>query len=325
MNTLAVTSPAKSVAAIYDQAGDHYAIYADGDPRKLFAFEGKHAYSDRRVWALLEAKLKMLRHSGARCIRMLDAGCGPGTWLRRAVTRAREFGFTAITARGFDISQVQIAQARRLARDLASCTEVDMAFEVGDLTAPLPEADNSVDLFLCLYSTLSHLPASSLAPVAAEIARVTSGELVATVRSVGSMPSALVDSVANLRRLTHDHAHDCCRVEFNDGRRVSFNFHLFAAAELRGYFAGKLDIATLEGLDLFHSRFALDPNWNPLGSAADTPLIGRLEQLERAYANDPALIDHANHLLLVGRKRPCWSQNGRPMKVSRFRLRRVGR
>jgi hypothetical protein len=66
-----------------------------------------HAYADRRVWALLEAKLADLRASGASSVSLLDAGCGPGTWLRRLVTRARALGFINITARGFDIAQAQ--------------------------------------------------------------------------------------------------------------------------------------------------------------------------------------------------------------------------
>ena len=81
-------SAAANVAAAYNQAGGDYVAYADGDPTQLFAFNGLHAYADRRVWALLEAKLTDLHATGATSISILDAGCGPGTWLRRLVTRA---------------------------------------------------------------------------------------------------------------------------------------------------------------------------------------------------------------------------------------------
>src|SRR5271154_3004522 len=93
----------KKIADIYNRAGDDYAAYADGDPSQLFAFDGMHAYADRCVWAVLEKKLTDLRASGASSVRLLDAGCGPGTWLRRLVIRARALGFGSITARGFDI------------------------------------------------------------------------------------------------------------------------------------------------------------------------------------------------------------------------------
>jgi hypothetical protein len=54
-----------SIADIYNEAGDGYGAYADGDPTRLFAFEGLHAYADRRLWAVLDAKLLGLRASGA--------------------------------------------------------------------------------------------------------------------------------------------------------------------------------------------------------------------------------------------------------------------
>jgi len=65
----------------------------------------------------------------------------------------------------------------------------------------LPEPDASVDLTLCLYSVLSHIPTKDLFDVAREIARVTSGYFVTTVRSIGSTPSAFAYPVENVRRL----------------------------------------------------------------------------------------------------------------------------
>src|SRR4030088_3241638 len=106
-----VAGATDDVANIYNQAGDHYGSYADGDPSQPFAFDGLHAYADRCVWAALETKLADLRASGASSVRFLDAGCGPGTWLRRLVIRARALGFSRISARGFDIAQVQIQRA----------------------------------------------------------------------------------------------------------------------------------------------------------------------------------------------------------------------
>jgi hypothetical protein len=80
--------------------------------------------------------------------------CGPGTWLRRLVTRAQALGFTTITARGIDVARAQIQRARLLAKDLCGITGVTLTFDVADLTGELFEADASVDLTLCLYSVL---------------------------------------------------------------------------------------------------------------------------------------------------------------------------
>ena len=91
---LALDGGAESVAAVYNEAGDRYLAFADGDPRRLFSFDRLRGYADRRIWDLLDAKLVERGCSGARSIRILDAGCGPGTWLRRLVTRAQALGFT---------------------------------------------------------------------------------------------------------------------------------------------------------------------------------------------------------------------------------------
>lgn len=292
-----------NVAAIYNQAGDDYIAYADGDPTQLFAFNGFHAYADRRVWALLETKLAELRASGASSVRFLDAGCGPGTWLRRLVTHARALGFTEITARGFDIAQAQIKRARVLARNLSSLPGVNFTFEVADLLSPLPEANTSVDITLCLYSVLSHLPAAGLSDIAEEIARVTSGYFITIVRPIGSMPTAFVHSVETARQLNLDHARDKCEVELSDGQRIAVNFHLFSASELTSYFADHFEIEDVRGLDLFHSRFAPNARWNPECLRTDGQLSGELARLEEAYATNPKFIDRATHLLLIARGR----------------------
>jgi SAM-dependent methyltransferase len=291
------------IAAVYNQAGDDYAAYADGDPAQLFAFDGLHAHADRQVWTLLETKLADLRASGASSLSLLDAGCGPGTWLRRLVTRAHTLGFTTITARGFDIAQAQISRAREQAQTLAGLPGVTLTFDIADFGSPLPEADASVDIALCLYSVLSHLPVAGLNTIADEIARVTSGYFVTTVRSIGSPPTAFVEPVEKVRRLQRNYASDRCDIELCDGRRMSLDFHLFAAHELASYFTPSFEIQDLRGLDLFHSRFAPDPRWNPQGLQPASQLSDELARLEEAYATDPAFIDRATHLLLVARRR----------------------
>jgi SAM-dependent methyltransferase len=303
------------VAAAYNQSGADYITYADGDPTHLFAFGGLHAYADRRIWALLETKLRELRATGASSIGILDAGCGPGTWLRRLVARARELGFTTITARGFDVARAQVQRARLLARNLSGISGVELTFDVADLMSELPEGDASVDLTLCLYSVLSHVPVASLPKISAEIARVTSGHFIATVRSVGSTPTILVDSIEKARHFRHDNGRDQFEVELCNGRHIELGFHRFTALELRSYFGGLLDIEDLRGLDVFHNRFAPDPRWNPdLG--LDHQFCDELDRLEEAYATRSGFVERAAHLLLVARRRrvavksepePVWS------------------
>jgi SAM-dependent methyltransferase len=293
-------TPAATIAAAYNGVGDAYVAYADGDPQQLFAFAGLHGYADRRLWSLLETKLRDLRASGARSVSILDAGCGPGTWLRRLVTHARVLGFSSITARGFDVADAQIQTARRMARDLAALEGVNLTFDVGDLVGRLPEADGAVDLALCLYSVLSHLPVASLPGVVAEFARVTRGHCITTVRSIGSTPTILVDALDKARHFQLDHTANRCEVELSGGRRIALSFHLFAARELRLCFAPHFDIEDMCGLDIFHTRFTPDRRWNPVSLTSDEQISDDLARLEETYARNPDFMERATHLLLVG-------------------------
>ncbi len=293
----------RNVAAVYNRAGAGYIAYADGDPDRLFDFEGPHAYADRRLWSLLDAKLFELRATGANSVSIVDAGCGPGTWLRRLVMHARAVGFASITARGFDVAAAQIQTARRKARDLAGAPGVSLTFDVADLSGRLPEADRSVDFFLCLYSVLSHLPAAGIPAVAAEAARVTRGHCIVTVRAAGSTPTVFVEPIEKACRFKLNHELDRCEVELAGGHRFSLGFHLFTAAELRRRFTPHFEIEDLCGLDIFHSRFAPDRRWNPAFVMDDTRLSGELAELEDKFARQPGFMERATHLLLVGRRR----------------------
>jgi SAM-dependent methyltransferase len=293
--------PSKDVGAIYDAAGDDYLTYADGNSNDLFAFEGPHSFADRHLWLFLKAKLENLKASGKSSVSFLDAGCGPGTWLRRLVTYAYELGFERITARGFDLAETQVRRARVLAHDLSNLRNVNVAFDTGDLMRPLPDNEKSADLSLCLYSVLCHLPPEQLPGIFAEIARVTSGDFVVTVRPAGSPPTIFVDSIEKARSFQRDHNADTCSIELAGGKKITVPFHLFSVSEIRDYLAPHYDIEELRGLDLFHSRFAPDARWNPLTLRYDNALFEQLEELEAIYATNPAFTERASHLLVSAR------------------------
>lgn len=298
-NDITVEEPATA----YNQAAEAYVAYADGDPQHLFAFGGHHAYADRFVWSVLDTKLRELRATGTTSITILDAGCGPGTWLRRIAMRAHLLGFSRITGRGFDVAEVQVRNARHNAQNLQGIPGLNLTFDVGDLADRLPEVDGSVDITLCLYSVLSHLPMSGLPQIATELARVTKGHLITTVRSIGSTPTAFVDSIETARQFKLDHDLDRCEIEFCDGRHMALHFHLFTASELQRLFCGQFEIEDLRGLDLFHGRFSPDHRWNPASFGFEPRFSNLLVQLEERFARNPSFIERATHLMLVGRHR----------------------
>jgi SAM-dependent methyltransferase len=288
----------REIASAYNEAGSKYLTYADGNPACLFEFGGRFSHGDRVLWSLLDKKLRKLRRT-TDTLRVLDLGCGPGTWLRRVVTQALNLGFTRIEALGTDIAERQIRCARYLARRLAHRGEVALRFQVADIRDRLPLADKSVDLCLCLYTVLNHVPRSDLPQVFQEIARVTDGELVATVRSAGSVPTIFVGPVESARQFHQDNRSDRFDVDLHDGRHASFDAHLFTADELAAVAGRHLSIGDIRGLDLFHSRFATDPRWNPPSLVASDGLFAQLDRIEAAFCRDPDFIDYATHLLLV--------------------------
>ncbi|ARS29014.1 class I SAM-dependent methyltransferase [Sphingomonas sp. KC8] len=289
-------------ARAYDIVGADYLAYADGDPHRIYDFDGRYAYGDRRIWTVIDRTLVALAESGQKSLRILDAGCGPGTWMRRILLRADLLGFTSIEARGFDISPEQVVIARKIVGRAVALPGASCEFEVGDITQPMPEASGSVDLCLCLYGVLNHLPVDTHTAVAAELARVTRGQLIVTTRAVGSTPTIYVDAVDRAERFCQDNQADRLAVDLRDGRHFEFSSHLFTADEMEQLFAPYLDTQRV-GLDLFHGRFAPDPRWNPQSMVDDRDFYSDLERLERQYGSDPHFIDHATHLMLIGRPR----------------------
>ena len=299
-----IHNESNKTAFVYDQAGDGYALYADGKSDQLFDFSGVHSYADRRLWEQLEKELIELRETGAVTVNILDAGCGPGTWLRRLVVRAHELGFTTINARGFDIAREQIRRARFLSKDLETLPGVHIKFESGDLTQVLPEQDSSIDITLCLYSVLCHLSVAHLTKVVAEFARVTKGVVVTTVRPTRSLPTVFVDTVDKAVFFQNHPGSDRLDVALNDGRHFTLDVHLFGAKEITALFSGDFIVTELVGLDLFHSRFALDPRWTSEKAEKETMFLEHIGRLEDLFSADPDFLEYATHLLLVGKKRP---------------------
>jgi SAM-dependent methyltransferase len=290
-----------NVGLDYDRVSQRYGAYADGDADNLYEFDGQYAYGDQEILRILGRTLNRLRARCRRELSVLDLGCGPGTWIRRIADSAAKMGFTRITARGVDLGGTQVRRARVLSQDLASRAGVTLRFEVGDIRKAIPEPDGAVDLRLCLYGVLNHLPAEDVSTVFSEIARVTRGTFLATVRAIGSTPTIYVDSVKAAKAYHQDNVHGRLHVEFQNGSHASFPSRLFSAAEIRALAAPTLELEELSGLDLFHKRFSTDPDWNPADAMPDANFLCALRALEHRFRRNPTFLDHATHLLLIAR------------------------
>ncbi len=291
---------AAQTARAYNESQRAYLAYADGDPACPFDFQGHLAYADAQLWRRLEAKLTRLAKGGQRTLRLLDAGCGPATWTHRILLAAHELGFTHIEAHCLDLSPAMVATAHATLR--ADHRLADITIACADLTQGLPFEDRRFDLTLCLYGVLNHLPAELQPRVAADLARVTLDTLFVTVRSAGSLPTAYICAPEEVRAYHQNNDTHWIDLDLADGRHVGMPSTLFTAAELRALFHPHLATLCMSGLDVFHSRFAPNPAWNPPSIAAQPDLPEALALLEHLYAASPALIDHAAHILLVGER-----------------------
>jgi hypothetical protein len=110
-----------------------------------------------------------------------------------------------------------------------------------------------------------------------------------------------VDTVKAARAYHQDNVHGRLDVEFRDGRHTSFPSRLFSAAQIRALASSALEIDELSGLDLFHGRFATDPDWNPAEATPDATFIEALRALEHRFRREADSVDHAAHLLLIAR------------------------
>ena len=287
-----------ATAAAYDGAGQDYVAYADGGFDRPFDFTGALGHADREVWRRIDLALTRLAAGGSRSLKVFDAGCGPGTWLRRIALRARELGFAALELRGLDISPKMAALAQdRLDLDGIS---LDIRVDVGDLGEKLPYCKGNFDISLCLFGVLNHLSAQAQQTLAASLARVTNDTLFVTVRTAGSLPTIYVDGVEKARSYHQDNAAGWLEIDMQDGRHVALPSHLFTCDELAALFAPHLATVSFAGLDLFASRFAPDPHWNPVTLKGQAEFDEYLGWLEQYFASNPSFIDRAAHILLTG-------------------------
>lgn len=281
-------------ADAYDAAGDDYLRYADGDAGALFEFSSRYGFADREIWQRIDARLVAIRSSGQTSLRIIDAGCGPGTWLMRCALRARALGFVSVKGLGFDISPAMIDLA---VRGCAAFHDpfINLEFTVADIVDGL-DCGNKADIVLCLYGVLNHLPVVQHSAVASALVHA-GRSLFVTVRTIGSLPSIFIAGIEDARSFRQDNAHDRLEIDLVDGRHIEFPSHLFGADEFYALFAAYGAIEERVGLDLFHGRFAPDERWNP-PEMADSGFRDALVRLEHLCANDPCFLDRAAHVLL---------------------------
>ena len=238
---------------------------------------------------------------------MLDAGCGPGTWTRRIADYARDIGL-GITVIGIDISTTQLEIARNEARAHESATSRNLAatieFQACDLSQPLPWSDRHFDLVLCNYTVLNHLADEALPAAINELCRVASGDVIATLRAIGSSPTACIIGMEHVRQYRQDNDNGALTVTLDDESMHQVPFKMYTAKALSAMFSPHAYIHELRAIDIFSGRFAADGNWNAplLRNLSERSLVlEQLAKLEEDLCRQPGWIDHGTHVLIVAR------------------------
>jgi SAM-dependent methyltransferase len=297
----------EDIANAYDHAGDAYPRYADGDGADEAPAAARSAQADAIVWQAICSTIDALVKEGVSILRVLDAGCGPGTWLRRVAAYARRQGL-GVEAVGFDISAGQLDIARKraewLSARLADGSGPKLELVQHDLVDPLPWPRRQFHIVLCNFAVLNHLARATLPTAIGELCRVASYRVIATARALASPPTACILGTDQVRELHEDCDRGRLSLVLKDGTRHVLTFNLYSADTLKALFAHHAAIADIRAIDLFVSRFAPDANWT---GKLLTRLPGRqdvvrqLKELEEPLCRLPGWIDHGTHVLIVAR------------------------
>jgi SAM-dependent methyltransferase len=283
--------------------GEAYGAYADGDNDPSCP-ANRFAHTDAILWDTIRETIDELRQRGVRTLRILDAGCGPGTWIRRVAAYARRCAL-GIDATGFDIAQGQLKIARKLANetdDGRHGANTSIRFLAHDLAHPLPWTDGQFHVVLCNYIVLNHLDRSALPGAIAELSRVANHRVIATLRAVASPVTGCIIGTEKVSEYHQDSRTGELRLVLKDGSEHVLTLNLYTAEKLKDLFEAQTTIKDLRAVDLFLSRFAADENWtgNLVRALPGRQLVmGSLQEAEEKLCRQPAWLDHGTHILLV--------------------------
>jgi ubiquinone/menaquinone biosynthesis C-methylase UbiE len=295
----------RAIASAYNHVGDGYRCYADGegldDP-----CEGpsRFAHADAIVWETIRKTIDQLRGAGVPTLRVLDAGCGPGTWIRRVAVYAHHQGL-AVEAVGLDISSGQLEIARKHAESLSARYPDDrskLEFVMHDLADPLPWPDGHFHMVLCNYVVLNHLPKMALPRVIEDLCRVATYRVISTVRALASPPTGCIIGTEQVREYHQDCGRGELKLALKDGTEHVLTFNFYSAETLKALFQPHAKIVDLRAIDLFLSRFAPDANWtanlvNCLTGRQE--VIRKLQEIEETLCRQDGWVDHGTHVLIV--------------------------
>lgn len=263
----------------------------NGDPLREWNRLAEDAYHALEFNVTWDALIRRLTPG----VRVLDAGGGPGRY-SLALCRA---GYQ-VTLFDLSVGHLDVARSEFAAQPEAVRGRLE-AIVQGDIRDLSRWADGAFDAALCLGGPLSHLSQETDRRVAAlELARVVRPGGLVFLTGVGKL--AVMRWMLNYQsdELTADFFE-----EFLRGGNISgptrTPWHFFRADELRAL-GESCGLETLEMLGCQGLSASLDDATNRL--AAERPDLWQAwQRLVLQTASEPALVDTAEHILWIGKKR----------------------
>ncbi len=285
--------------AAYDNDPEGYRSYADGPGLYSFGEHRQYGIADEKLWLKIQALIDREVQRGKKLIRVLDVGCGPGTWTLRIVDTCWRRGI-AVRAVGIDLSPGMVENAREQLAEYCETNpgvKTNVVFVEGDICRPLPFADGEFDISLCLYTVLNHVPVESLPQAVREMLRVTNLNIT-TVRSKGGLPTVYVCGMDQVREWKQ--SGDRLTFTDRDGRKMELPVHLFRYDELRRLFDPAGEVEECFGLDIMVSR-AMEQRIVNEFLPGDELVLQQLVRLEEEWCHQPPFIDISNHIVIIAK------------------------
>ncbi len=285
----------------YDQFALEYRDYADGpNPTHTPAIEfGNQNFmvADKSTWHVIDRQIEALaiRRPG-EMLRILDAGCGPGTWTMRIIHKLRERGLSAEVI-AYDLSESMVDATRsayeKYCQDQGRPTDVAFQVSVKDVREASADGFN---LAFCLYTVLNHLQKDDLEHALKHLLQADC--VVASLKGPYSPPTAYVIHMNQTIAARRDPASGNLRVVTRGGEFFEIPSHLYPfdfirrTVEMNG-----AQVTEALGLDVITGRLAPDPNFSEHASGWTTP--NSLQSLERELSTRSDFLDYAGHYMFV--------------------------
>lgn len=288
----------------YNAYPEDYEKYADGNVKEnLYDYEDRiHGFADKTTTEKIEQIVTKCLSKRKGPLKILDFGCGSGTWLRRIMDKFVVSKGARIECVGVDISDALLSLAERRLEEYnrKMGTKINIQFRWADLSESLPFGDNEFDITLCLYTVLNHIPVSNVQTAVQEMLRVTKEVNVTSIKPAGGMPTVYVCNIEDI--VKYEQSFETLTFLHRNGEQWTICSHLFTREEIIDIFSEFSRVEECLGLGIFSPRLKSPNTWRTKsGEASFKAVREELEELEKSFCSKPQWIDMANHIMVISR------------------------